>query len=103
GVLVGQRVALLPAADALPPFVQARAVGLQGAVLGRQPGGGVLRVADDREVRGHVLGDLGRVDVDVDELRARGELRELAGDAVVEARADGADAGRLLHRVGGRA
>jgi hypothetical protein len=39
----------------------------------------------------HVLGDLGRVDVDVDELRARRELAELAGDAIVEARADGTD------------
>jgi hypothetical protein len=43
---------------------------------------------DDRDVGRHVLGDLGRVDVDVDELGARGELRQLAGDAVVEARAD---------------
>jgi hypothetical protein len=39
------------------------------------------------------------VDVDVDELRARGELGELAGDAVVEARADGDDQVRLVHRV----
>ena len=34
----------------------------------------VLGVAHDRDVRRDVLGDLGRVDVDVDELRARGEL-----------------------------
>ena len=52
---------------------------------------------------GHVLGDLGRVDVDVDELRARRELGELAGDAVVEARADRADQVGLVHRVVGRA
>ena len=62
-----------------------------------------LRVADDRDVRRDVLGDLGRVDVDVDELRARRELAELAGDAVVEARADRADEVGLVHRVVGRA
>src|SRR4029079_9166232 len=97
------RMALLPGADALPPLVQARAVGLQRAVLGRELGQDVLRVADDRYVRRHVLGDLGRVDVDVDELRPRRELAELAGDAVVEARADGDDEGGLVHRVVGRA
>src|SRR5919206_233322 len=61
------------------------------------------RVAHDRDVGGDVLGDLGRVDVDVDELRARGELAELAGDAVVEAGADRADEVRLVHRVVRRA
>ncbi len=63
----------------------------------------MLGVADDRDVRGDVLRDLGRVDVDVDELRARRELGELARDAVVEARADGADQVGLVHRVVGRA
>jgi hypothetical protein len=62
-----------------------------------------LAVADDRDVRRDVLGDLRRVDVDVDELRARGELGELAGDAVVEARADAADEVGLVHRVVRRA
>jgi hypothetical protein len=37
---------------------------------------------------GDVLGDLRRVDVDVDELRPRRELAQLAGDPVVEAGAD---------------
>ena len=50
----------------------------------------------------HVLGDLGRVDVDVDELGARRELRQLAGDPIVEASADGDDQVRLVHRVVGR-
>jgi hypothetical protein len=40
---------------------------------------------------------------DVDELGPRGELRELAGDAIVEARADRADQVGLVHRVVGRA
>ena len=54
----------------------------------------LLRVADDRDVRRDVLGDLGRVDVDVDELGPRRELRQLAGDAVVEAGADRRRSGR---------
>ena len=53
-----------------------------------------LRVADDRDVGGDVLGDLGRVDVDVDELGARRELAQLAGDPVVEAGADRRRSGR---------
>ena len=39
----------------------------------------------------------------MDELGARGELRQLAGDAVVEARAEGDDEVGLVHRVVGRA
>ena len=50
-------------------------------------------------MRRDVLGDLGRVDVDVDELGARRELGELAGDAVVEAGADADDQVGLVHRV----
>jgi hypothetical protein len=42
-------------------------------------------------------------EVDVDELRPRGELGELAGDAVVEASAHRADQIGLVHRVVGRA
>src|SRR4029079_7276602 len=98
-----QRVALLPLADALPPLVEARALRLLGAVLDEQLREDVLRVADDRDVRRDVLGDLGRIDVDVDELRPGRELRELARDAVVEARADRDDEVALIHRVVSRA
>jgi hypothetical protein len=59
----------------------------------------LVGVADDRDVGGHVLGDLRRVDVDVDELRPRRELRELARDAIVEAGSHGADQVGLVHRV----
>ena len=52
---------------------------------------------------GTFLRDLGRVDVDVDELRARRELGQLAGDAVVEAGADGDDQVGVVHRVVGGA
>src|SRR5919205_756253 len=58
-------------------------------------------VADDRNVSGDVLGDLRRVDVDVDELGPRRELRELAGDPVVEAGGDCDDQVRLVHCVVG--
>ena len=78
-------------------------IGADRAVLDQQLGQHVLGVADDRDVRGHVLGDLRRVDVDVDELRARRELRQLARDAIVEARAHRADQVGLVHRVVGRA
>ena len=59
-------------------------------------------VADDRNMRGNVLRDLRGIDVDVDELRPRRELRELAGHAVVEAGPDGADQIGLVDRVVGR-
>ena len=61
----------------------------------------VLALADDGDERRHVLADLGRVDVDVDDLRLRREGGELAGDAVVEARADGDQQVALVHRVVG--
>ena len=54
------------------------------------PTTGMLGVAD--------LPDLGRVDVEVDHLRARRERRDLAGDAVVEARADGDQQVGLVQR-----
>ncbi len=102
-VLVAERMALAPQTDPRPPLLQARRVGFERAVLGSQPRQDVGRVTDDRDVGRYVLGDLGWVDVDVDELRPRGELRELAGDPVVEAGADRDDQVRLVHRVIGRA
>ncbi len=58
----------------------------------------VLAVADDRHVGDPVLTDLGRVDVDVHDLRVGGEGRELAGDAVVEPRAERDQQIGALHR-----
>jgi hypothetical protein len=88
-----------PALDPLPPGREARRVRSERAVLDREPGEDVARVAHNRDVRGDVLRDLGRIDVDVHELRARGELGQLAGHAVVEARADRDDQVGLVHRV----
>ena len=99
--LVAQRVLLLPGADLLPPGVEAGGVGLQRPVLAGQLRQHQLDVADDRDVGADVLGDLRRVDVDVDELGVRRELGELAGDAVVEAGADRDDQVGLVHRVVG--
>ncbi|MPM41825.1 hypothetical protein SDC9_88485 [bioreactor metagenome] len=45
-------------------------------------------IADDRDVGHPVLGDLGRVDVGVDDLGPRGERVQPAGDPVVEAGAE---------------
>ena len=59
----------------------------------------VLRVAHDRHVDRLVLADLGRVDVDVDDLGLARERRELAGHPVVEAHADGDEQVGLGDRV----
>ena len=53
-------------------------------------------VADDRHVGVAVLGDLGRVDVGVDDLGLGRERRQLAGDPVVEAGAEGDEQVGLL-------
>ncbi len=55
-------------------------------------------IADDRHVGTADLAELGRVDVDVDDLRAWCERTDLAGDAVVEARAERDEQIGLLHR-----
>ncbi len=60
-----------------------------------------LGVAHDGDVHGHVLGDLGRVDVDVDEGGVGSEGLQLAGDPVVEAHAHRDDQVGLADRVVG--
>ena len=55
-----------------------------------------LRVAHDGDVHGHVLADLGRVDVDVDDPGVGRVGAHVAGHPVVEAHADGdEEVGRL--------
>ena len=58
-------------------------------------------VADDRHVGPAHLALLGRVDVDVDDLGLGGEAVEPAGDAVVEAGAEGDQQVAALHRRDG--
>ena len=90
GIAEGERVLRPPCADLLPPGLQRLLVGNDRA-RAPQPHH-VLEhmraIADDRQIDLDVLVDRGRVDVDVDLLRARREGVEPAGDAVVEARAD---------------
>ena len=64
----------------------------------RELGEDLLQRPDDRDVRVPQLPDLGGVDVEVDDRRARRERGELAGDAVVEARADRHEHVALVHR-----
>src|SRR5437588_11198418 len=78
GVVVAERVALPPAVDPRPPLLEPSPLCPYRAVLRGQPPQYVLGVADDRDMRRDVLRDLRRVDVDVDELTARRELRQLA-------------------------
>ena len=56
------------------------------------------RVADDRDLHGHVLADLGGIDVDVDDPRVRRVGADVAGDPVVEPHADGEQQVRGLDR-----
>ena len=59
----------------------------------------VAQVADQRHVDLDVLVDLGRIDLDVDLLRVGRVGGEVAGDAVVEAHAEGDQQVGLLDRV----
>ena len=87
GLLVDERVALLPAADLRAPRP---AVGLGvDAPAGSQSLDQVrddqLAVAPDGHVGGPDLAEFGRVDVDVDHLGVGREAVEATGDPVVEA------------------
>ena len=100
---VAKRVLLPPVCDLLhpgsdvgPPRGREDLAGLLGE-LGKEQ----LEVADQRNGGGHQLGDLGRVDVQMDDLGLGGEGRELAGDAIVEAGAQRDDQVGVLDRVVG--
>ena len=58
----------------------------------------VAQVADDADVDGNDLADLGGVDVDVDLLRLTGVGADVAGDAIVEAHAERDEEVGLLNR-----
>ncbi len=84
---VVQRELLAPVVDRAHPRL-GLGLGAGLAQLGDEAGEDRLGVAHDRHVDRLVLADLGRVDVDVDDLGLARERRELAGHAVVEAHAD---------------
>ena len=99
-VPVGERFLRPPFVDLLPPVGERLLVGRDraGAPQPHHVLEHVRAVADDRHVDLDVLVDRGRIDVDVDLLRAGREGVEPAGDAVVEARADADHQVAIVHR-----
>ena len=100
-LLVGQRELLTPAGQlALPRRRVGRRRPRLAQVADRrdQLGDDGAAVADDRHVGPAHLALLGGVDVDVDDLGLLGEAVEPAGDAVVEAGAEGDQQVAALHR-----
>ena len=96
---VAERELLAPGAELCEPGLR------RGRALGAMPGNlrgervdGLRERADNRDVRVAQLRDLGRVDVEMHDGRARCERRELPGDAVVEARADRDEDVARVHR-----
>ena len=84
-MLVAEGEALFPLAALGKPGSGALRDELQRLELLDEVREHIAGIADDRDQGLHVLADLGRVDVDVDDLRLRREGGQLAGDAVVEA------------------
>ena len=78
------------------PFLAVAVLDVLGHFLQAQAG-----VADDGDVHIDVLADRRGVDVDMDDLGLGGEGGQIAGDAIVEAGADGDQAIALLHGVVG--
>ena len=76
-------VALLDSIQATPLVVIALLDQIQAAALQRFSG-----IAHHRHIGADVLADLGRIDVDVNDFGVGRESGDLAGRAVVEARAD---------------
>ena len=105
--VVGRQEAVAPGARAVPaaplglapPLGQLREVGRPAGRVDRvdhrrQGPQDAPRVADDGHLHGHVLADLGRVDVDVDDPRVGRVRAHVAGHPVVEAHARARSAGR---------
>ena len=87
--VVAQAIIRFPLSDLLPPRIDPVAVGTLVGLAQRfqDIAQHDFDVTDDRDVHFHVLGDRSGVDVDVNDFGARAELFDVAGDAVVEARA----------------
>ena len=99
--VVAQAILALPFLDLGPPRLQRRRIRPRGRRFDElhHLGQHVAHVADDRHVDLHALGDRRRVDVDVDDLAVGAvEMRRIADDAIVEARADGEQHVAVLHR-----
>ena len=94
--IVAERLVALPDGHLAPPLGGVARLGRGGKLLEE-----ILQVADDRQVGPLDLVDLRGIDVDVDDLRPAGELRDLAGHAIVEADAEGQQQIGVVHRVVG--
>ena len=92
----------LPAAPAVnhaPPVRVRRAVLLYAELVSRlkELPEDNLAGSDDRDVGPDGLGDRGRIDVDMDNLGVRAELRDVVRDAVSKPRSDGKDDVGVVH------
>ena len=99
---VGRQLAVAPGAGTVPgrllrfgaPAVELGEVGgpaLRSDLGHERDQGGqhAFDVAHDRDLDGHVLADLGRVDVDVNDPGVRRESRHVSGHTIVEAHPEG--------------
>ncbi|MNQ56386.1 hypothetical protein D3C85_705070 [compost metagenome] len=94
---IAQAILRAPGLDALEPWRQARRLERLVAQFGAQRAHQRQAVAHQRHVHAHHLVDRRGIDIDMDLARMRTEFRELAGDAVVEARADADHQIRVVH------
>ena len=86
-----ERMFRFPFGDLIVPRIKfwlARAVGELRFQLLQKGLHGKSRIAYDRIITRNVFADAGRINVYVNELCAFGEFAQLAGDAIIEARAD---------------
>ncbi len=90
--LIPERMFLLPLADRGQPVCRVQGLDQRQHRL-EHP----LHVPDDRHIHPHVLADCRRVDVDMDDLRLRGESFHISGYTVVKPRADGNEHVAVMH------
>ena len=94
--IVAERLVALPHGHLAPPLGGVARLHDCGKLLQE-----ILQVADDRQVGLLDLVDFGRIDVDVDDLGAAGELGDLAGHPIVEANAERQQQVGVIDRVVG--
>ncbi len=95
-IAVGEGELLLPEVDLVEPGLAVHVLHVLDDFLQAEAG-----VADDGDIDLHVFGDGGGINIDVDDFGFGGEHFEVAGDAVVEACADGDEAIGFLDGVVG--
>ena len=98
-LLKREAVPAAPAVDHAPPVGVRRAVLLHSELVSclKELPEDDLAGSDDRDVGPDGLGDRGRIDVDMDNLGVRAELRDVVRDAVSKPRSDGKDDVGVVH------